>query len=204
MPTLTGAGSAFTAGAGTVFSTAAAGALGIGIGSAIAGDKKVFGASGTMSSAIGAGIGAGAGAFFGSPALGAAIGGALGGVVNKLFGKGPLEKQEARLLGDVNALGFEGVVNTRFKADGSVFGKGKTDNVILDTDSGDLLNSFKGLRESGISSKLLPFVDEAREQILEIGKILDTTIQGFNQNLTRHSRSAWDSVHSHLTDSRAA
>ena len=100
-----------------------------------------------------------------------------------MFGRGPLEKKEARLLGDVNASGFSGVVNTRFKADGSVFRGSKTDNVILDTDSGDLLNSFKGLRESGISSKLLPFVDEAREQILQIGQILDTTIQGFNQNL---------------------
>ena len=61
LPILTNAGSTFTSFASNALPTIGAGALGIGIGSAIAGDKKIFGASGTMSPAIGAGTGAGAG-----------------------------------------------------------------------------------------------------------------------------------------------
>ena len=185
LPILTNAGASFSSFASTALPTIGAGALGIGIGSTIAGDKKIFGVNGTVTSAAGAAAGAAIGSIVPGigTAIGAGIGGVLGGAVSGLFGRGPLKQKETTLLGDVTGEGFEGAVSTRFKAKGGAFRSSKTDNVILDVDTGELLNGFGRIAESGISDKLLPFADEAREQILQIGQVLDTTIQGFNQNL---------------------
>ena len=170
----------------TVFAGLSGAAIGIGIGSSIAGDKEVFGASGTVTSAIGSGIGAGIGAIFGplGSAVGGGIGGTIGGAIASIFGRGPLKQQETRLLGDVSLdSGFEGALNTRFQAKGGLLRGGKTDNVLLSGETGELLNAFKGIRESGISGELREFAESAKDTALTIDTLLDKAIIGMGDSL---------------------
>ncbi len=97
----------------------------------------------------------------------------IGGFAGALFGRGPLTFQEQTLQGAVSAGGFSGALIDRYKAGGSVFKGSKTDNIILDTDTGALLNQFGDFREGGISSKLQPVADQRSKDAIEIGKLLD-------------------------------
>jgi len=167
-------------------------ALGLGIGKGIAGDKEIFGASGSLTSTIGSGIGTGIGGLFGGPA-GAAIGGAAGGVIagaiTSLFGRGPFKAQETRLLGDFDNQGFTGATNIRAVSKGGAFRSNKTDNILNDTDTGELLNAFKGIRESGIASELQGLAANAAETAQVIGGVLDSSIVGMDATLRNAAES---------------
>lgn len=199
-----GAGTAFIGGPGTaiggtgkavgtagfnasnVLGVAAAGLIGTGIGSAIAGDKRVFGANGTAVSGISAGVGAGIGAIFGGPGgaqLGAGVGGIIGGLTAKLFGRGPLKQKESTLELNISGDDIAGALITRFFAKGSAFKSSRTDNVISDIDSGELLNAFNGFRESGISGKLNEFALQAGETAQAIGVLVNNEMAAFDMVL---------------------
>ncbi|MBG7616919.1 MAG: hypothetical protein IZT57_00910, partial [Chloroflexi bacterium] len=161
-------------------------ALGLGIGKGFAGDKELFGAGGSLTSGIGAGLGTGIGAFFGGPvgaALGGTLGGAITGAITGLFGRGPFEAKETRLLGDFDNQGFTGATNIRAVSKGGRFRSNKTDNILNDTDSGELLNAFKGIRESGIASELQGLAANASEAAQVIGGLLDDSITGMDATL---------------------
>jgi phage-related minor tail protein len=115
--------------AGTALGYAGAGLAGIGVGSAIAGDKSLFGLSGSQSSAIGAV----AGAIIGNmllPAiggqLGAFLGGVAGGVFNAAFGEGEQKFQDTRLVGGFGGTGFSGAQRTRWEKEGGWFSSGSS------------------------------------------------------------------------------
>lgn len=86
---------------GTALSYVGAAAAGISIGSAIAGDKKLMGLTGTETSAIGFAAGAYLGAQSGSVGgpWGAFIGAVVGGVVSAGFGEGPRQYGNTTLSG---------------------------------------------------------------------------------------------------------
>ena len=165
---------------GTGLATVGAGAIGVGIGSALAGNKQVFGVGGTATSAIGAGIGAAVGG-----PIGAALGGVLGGGISALFGRGPLKQKDSLIRGTITDEGIGGdfLTATNFRAKGGVLRGDKVDRVIINANTGELVNGAPGLPESGISSSLLPFADQASEQALQIGQIFDQAIQGFDASL---------------------
>ena len=159
-------------GIGTVLGT---GALSVGIGSALAGDKRLFGLNGTVTSTIGTVLGS---------ALGP-VGGIIGSLAGSIFGRGPLKQQDSLIRGSVGAggIGEDFLTATNFKAKGGLLRGDKVDRVIINANTGELVAGAPGLPESGISSKLLPFADEAAKQALQIGQLFDTTIQDFNQSL---------------------
>jgi len=107
----------------------------------------------------------------------------LGGVLTGIFGRGQLKQKETNLIGDFNAEGFEGVTSVKFKAKGGLVRGSKTDRVINDTDSGELLNGFRELSESGISGALSEVAKEASKAAIELGAFLDDSVQGFSKSL---------------------
>lgn len=165
---------------GTGLATAGAGFIGAGIGKALAGDKKVFGVSGSVTSAIGAGIGAAVGG-----PIGAALGGVLGGGISALFGRGPLKQEDSLLRGTITeqGIGDDFLTATNFRAKGGVLRGDKVDRVIINATTGELVNGAPGLPESGISSSLLPFAGEAAEQALQVGALFDQAIKAFDSSL---------------------
>jgi len=114
---MTGAGTT----AGTALGYAGAGLAGIGVGSAIAGDKSFAGLSGQDASAIGAIIGG----IAGGP-LGAFLGGVAGGMFNAAFGEGAQEFEATRLVGGFTGAGFSGTQRTRWSKEGGWFSSGSS------------------------------------------------------------------------------
>lgn len=121
---LTALGSSMAAVAGPL-----AGAMaGFTIGKLIAGNKEIFGLSGTSTAAIGAMAGLAVGAFFGpiGMAVGALIGGALGGLTNALFGHGPKKYTGPQtVVGDFTSAGFAGDLQQTWKKKGGLLVKSK-------------------------------------------------------------------------------
>lgn len=93
---------------GAIGGAAAALMASIGIGSSIAGNKKLGGIGGTGMSMIGT--------VFGGP-----IGAILGGAINALFGHGPMKFRQQVAMGEASADGFEGRVTDVFRAKGGLF-----------------------------------------------------------------------------------
>jgi len=106
---------------GTGLGYAGAGLAGIGVGSAIAGDKSFAGLSGQDASAIGAIIGG----IAGGP-LGAFLGGVAGGMFNAAFGEGAQEFEATRLVGGFTGTGFSGDQRTRWSKEGGWFSSGSS------------------------------------------------------------------------------
>lgn len=106
---------------GTGLGYVGAGLAGIGVGSAIAGDKSFAGLSGQDASAIGAIIGG----IAGGP-LGAFIGGVAGGMFNAAFGEGAQEFEATRLVGGFTGTGFSGDQRTRWSKEGGWFSSGSS------------------------------------------------------------------------------
>lgn len=96
----------------------------------------------------------------------------LGGFLAALFGRGPLKFKEQTLLGNVSTDGFSGALVDRYKASGGLIRGSKTDNIIIDTQTGQLLNRFGPFAESGIAKGLIPVANERSKDALEIGKLL--------------------------------
>ncbi|GKS68996.1 hypothetical protein W03_10000 [Nitrosomonas sp. PY1] len=95
-------------GLGGLSGAAAALAASIGIGSSIAGDKKIFGLSGGLTSTIGA-------------ALGGPVGAVIAGAFNKFFGHGPMKFRQEVAIGTASSEGFYGRVTDVYRAKGGLF-----------------------------------------------------------------------------------
>lgn len=93
------------------------------------------------------------------------------------FGRDIPKFQGESLVGSVTAGGFEGVLNQAFREKGSVFKSSRTSNFIVDTDTGQILNQFGRLSESGnIRGDLRDAATQpAIDRALEIGEFLDKT-----------------------------
>lgn len=183
---LSGAGTGAASLSGLVSAAApvlAGASLGVFGGSLIAGNKELAGLNGLASSGIGAGGGAVAGAAIAGPfgaAIGAIIGGVLGGTINKLFGRADPKFSREELVGTITAGGFEGVLNSSFKEKGGTFRSSRFSNFIADTDTGELLNNFGRLNESGnFPGGLAELVGpRASDRAIEVGNFLDEAFKG--------------------------
>lgn len=133
----TGMGTAATMGArfGTGIATAGAAALGVTLGTLIAGNKKIMGMDGATTSSIGALVGGGigvaagagggvaAGAAAGSvvPVIGTIIGAIVGGLVAAGFGHGPYKFRQQSLQGEVSSGGIDGSLTNVYRSKGGFF-----------------------------------------------------------------------------------
>lgn len=194
---LTGIGalSSFGAGASGAASAGVFGAGGLnflgGAGTAL-GTGAEFGAASSLGAAFSAAAGPlivaavadlGLKSIFGNKKLGGTAGDVLsyipvvGTLINGLFGRGAPKFQNEALVGNVTAGGFEGVLNQAYKEKGGLLKSNRVSNFIADTDTGNLLNQFGRLSESGnIPGALRDSVsDPAIKRALEVGQLLDDT-----------------------------
>lgn len=104
MGSMASMGSTFAAAAGPLI----ANLVGFKVGSMIAGDKKIFGMNGNITSLIGT--------VFGGP-----VGAVIGGAFNALFGHGPMKFRQQVAIGEASADGFDGRVTDVFRAKGGLF-----------------------------------------------------------------------------------
>lgn len=171
-------------------------------GAGVGGD--LLGAGIGTAGSLGAGLGALAGPaaiagiadiglrqLFGDKKLGGTAGDILsyvpvvGTLINGLFGRGAPKFQNEALVGNVSANGFEGVLNQAFREKGGVFRSNRTSNFITDTDTGNLLNQFGRLSESGNIPGALrdSATDPAVKRALEVGKFLDEAFSSIGDTL---------------------
>lgn len=171
-------------------------------GAGVGGD--LLGAGIGTAGSLGAGLGALAGPaaiagiadiglrqLFGDKKLGGTAGDILsyvpvvGTLINGLFGRGAPKFQNEALVGNVSANGFEGVLNQAFREKGGVFRSNRTSNFIADTDTGNLLNQFGRLSESGNIPGALrdSATDPAVKRALEVGKFLDEAFGSIGDTL---------------------
>ena len=170
MSFLTNAGSGLSAGIGRVAGPAMIAFAATQLFKSFAGDKRLGGGFGNALNTIGD-----------IPILGDFM--PVVPLVNMLFGRGPLKQKETNLIGDITAGGFSGITSTKFKAQGGLMRGDKVDRVMLDTDTGQLLDRFGSLVEGGISGVLEPFADQAKDYALELGQHLDASISGMTKSL---------------------
>lgn len=190
-----GALSSFGAGASGAASAGVFGAGGLnflgGAGTAL-GTGAEFGAASSLGAAFSAAAGPlivaavadlGLKSIFGNKKLGGTAGDVLsyipvvGTLINGLFGRSAPKFQNEALVGNVSAGGFEGVLNQAYKEKGGLLRSSRVSNFIADTDTGNLLNQFGRLSESGnIPGALRDSVsDPAIKRALEVGQLLDDT-----------------------------
>lgn len=101
----------------------------------------------------------------------------VGTLINGIFGRGAPKFNREELVGTVSASGFEGVLNQGFKEKGGLARSSRFSNFIADTDTGQLLNQFGRLSESGNIPGALrdSATDPAIKRALEVGQLLDDT-----------------------------
>lgn len=141
--------------------------------------------------AIAAAVDVGLRAIFGDKKLGGTAGDVLGYVpivgtlINGLFGRGAPKFQNEALVGNVNASGFDGVINQAFREKGGLARSDRVSNFIVDSDSGNLLNQFGRLSESGNIPGALrdSATDPAVKRALEVGEFLDEAFGGIGDTL---------------------
>lgn len=104
---------------GAISGAAAALMASIGIGSSLAGNKKMFGMDGTTTSMIGS--------VFGGP-----VGSILGGAINSLFGRSPYKFRQQSLQGTASIDGFEGNFTDVYRSKGGLFTSNKHKSVFKD------------------------------------------------------------------------
>ena len=171
-------------------------------GAGVGGD--LLGAGIGTAGSLGAGLGALAGPaaiagiadiglrqLFGDKKLGGTAGDILsyvpvvGTLINGLFGRGAPKFQNEALVGNVSTSGFDGVLNQAFREKGGVFRSNRTSNFIADTDTGNLLNQFGRLSESGNIPGALrdSATDPAVKRALEVGKFLDEAFGSIGETL---------------------
>lgn len=128
--------------------------------------------------------------------VGDLIGGSIGRTINKfipdpiailtgLFGRGAPKFNREELVGTVGSDGFSGVLNTGIKEKGGLLRSSRYSNLIADTDTGELLNQFGRLSESGNFPKgLLDATgDTASTRAREVGAFLDETFTTLSDTL---------------------
>ncbi|MCB0250044.1 MAG: hypothetical protein KDI07_15825 [Anaerolineae bacterium] len=141
--------------------------------------------------AIAAAVDIGLRSIFGDKKLGGTAGDVLGYVpivgtlINGLFGRGAPKFQNEALVGNVSAGGFEGVLNQAFREKGGLARSDRVSNFIADTDTGNLLNQFGRLSESGNIPGALrdSATDPAVKRALEVGKFLDEAFGSIGDTL---------------------
>ena len=106
-------------------------------------------------------------------------------LINGLFGRGRPKFQNEALVGNVSAGGFEGVLNQAFREKGGLARSDRVSNFIVDTDSGNLLNQFGRLSESGNIPGALrdSATDPAVKRALEVGEFLDDAFGSIGDTL---------------------
>lgn len=109
----------------------------------------------------------------------------VGTLINGLFGRGAPKFQNEALVGNVSTGGFDGVLNQAYREKGGLARSDRVSNFIADTDTGDLLNQFGRLSESGnIPGSLRDSVtDPATKRALEVGQFLDEAFTGIGDTL---------------------
>lgn len=139
----------------------------------LAGDKRLRGGFGNVLNAIGD-----------VPILGDFL--PVVPLVNAIFGRGAPKPGRQDLVGTLSASGFEGVFNQGFKEKGGLARSSRFSNFIVDTDSGQLLNEFGRLSESGNIPRGLrdTATDPAIQRALEIGGVLDESMQQITDSVT--------------------
>lgn len=128
---------------------------------------------------------------FGDKKLGGAAGDVLsyvpivGTLINGLFGRGAPKFQGESLIGNVSASGFDGVLNQAYREKGGLARSDRTSNFIVDADSGNLLNQFGRLSESGnIPGGLRDSVTgPAVKRALDVGELLDEAFGAIGNSL---------------------
>ena len=103
-------------------------------------------------------------------------------ILKALFGRGPFKQKETSLLGDVTAEGFEGATSARFRSKGGAFRGNRTDRILTDVGTGELLSQFGDLIENGLHEEVLPFVDGFRDASIQLGTLLNTSIRDITQS----------------------
>lgn len=106
-------------------------------------------------------------------------------ILNGLFGRGAPKFQNEALVGNVSAGGFEGVLNQAFREKGGLARSDRVSNFIVDADSGNLLNQFGRLSESGNIPGALrdSATDPAVKRALEVGEFLDEAFGSIGDTL---------------------
>lgn len=106
-------------------------------------------------------------------------------LINGLFGRGRPKFEKEDLVGTVSVGGFDGVLNQRFKEKGGLARSDRVSNFIADTDTGDLLNQFGRLSESGNIPGALrdSATDPAVKRALEVGEFLDEAFSSIGDTL---------------------
>lgn len=109
----------------------------------------------------------------------------IGGFASALFGRGPLKQKDSLIRGNVTEQGIseDFLTATNFKAKGGLLRGDKVDRVIINANTGELVNGAPGLPESGISKELLPFAGEASQQAVQIGQVFDLAVKSFDASL---------------------
>lgn len=109
----------------------------------------------------------------------------IGGFAGALFGRGPLKQKDSLVRGTITeqGIGEDFLGATNFKAKGGLLRGDKVDRVIINANTGELVNGAPGLPESGISKELLPFAADLAPQIVGIGQVFDQAIKGFDTSL---------------------
>lgn len=147
---LWGGGAASAASMGSAFAAVAGPAIALlavdQIGRFIAGDKT----TGTIASAI--------------PVI--------GGFIDALFGHGPYKQQDTSLTGTASSSGFDGNTSTKFKSEGGAFVGDNISNIIIDTQTGEILARFK--------SQFTAFAEASREGSLALGEFLTGSFTGIS------------------------
>ncbi|MBX3629309.1 MAG: phage tail tape measure protein [Nitrosomonas sp.] len=106
-------------------------------------------------------------------------------ILNGLFGRGAPKFQGESLVGSVSSGGFEGVLNQSYREKGGLARSDRVSNFIVDSDTGNLLNQFGRLSESGnIPGSLRNSVtDPAVKRALEVGDFLDEAFGAIGNTL---------------------
>jgi len=148
-----------------------AGAIGIGLGSYIAGNKNLAGLSGTDSAALGAGIGM---AIAGP--VGAVIGGALGGIANAAFGESDKRYGTTTLTGSFSGAGFSGANKTPWATDGGWFSSGH---------SGDQYDALTAAQSAGLNTALTATVGIFQKLSIASGEST-RSLEGWNFSIEKN------------------
>lgn len=107
-------------------------------------------------------------------------------IMNAIFGRGAPKFNRDELVGNITGSGFEGAFNRGFKEKGGLARSSRFSNFIFDTRTGEQLNEFGRLSESGNIPGALrdAATDPAKQRALEIGSILDESMQQITESVT--------------------
>jgi len=105
-------------------------------------------------------------------------------IANALFGRGQFKLQNQQFQANVGPDGIQSAALIEsYKAKGSAFRSSRTDNIIIDAISGDLLNKFGDIVESGISSRLQFIADARVDAAFGFTEIINEALSGIGDSM---------------------